>query len=192
MSNIFIISAPSGCGKTSLVRELCNTYSFLEQTVSFTTRSIRLGEVDGYDYHFISKETFIDKRSKNEFIECQSVYENYYGTSYDSIDTILKSGKDVILEIDYKGMLAIKSKIPEAKSIYIIPPSIEELEKRLIDRGLDSTSVIHKRVSQAEDELHYVKFADFTIVNDNFSQACQSLKSLILLAKLESYDSIKH
>ena len=192
MSNIFIISAPSGCGKTSLVRELCNTYSFLEQTVSFTTRSIRLGEVDGYDYHFISKETFIDKRSKNEFIECQSVYENYYGTSYDSIETILKSGKDVILEIDYKGMLAIKSKIPEAKSIYIIPPSIEELEKRLIDRGLDSTSVIHKRVSQAEDELHYVKFADFTIVNDNFSQACQSLKSLILLAKLESYDSIKH
>ena len=192
MSNIFIISAPSGCGKTSLVRELCNTYSFLEQTVSFTTRRIRLGEVDGYDYHFISKETFIDKRSKNEFIECQSVYENYYGTSYDSIDTILKSGKDVILEIDYKGMLTIKSKIPKAKSIYIIPPSIEELEKRLIDRGLDSTSVIHKRVSQAEDELHYVKFADFTIVNDNFSQACQSLKSLILLAKLESYNSIKH
>ena len=192
MSNIFIISAPSGCGKTSLVRELCNTYSFLEQTVSFTTRSIRLGEVDGYDYHFFSNETFIDKRSKNEFIECQSVYENYYGTSYDSIDTILKSGKDVILEIDYKGMLTIKSKIPKAKSIYIIPPSIEELEKRLIDRGLDSTSVIHKRVSQAEDELHYVKFADFTIVNDNFSQACQSLKSLILLAKLESYDSIKH
>ena len=192
MSNIFIISAPSGCGKTSLVRELCNTYSFLEQTVSFTTRSIRLGEVDGYDYHFISKETFIDMRNKNEFIESQSVYENYYGTSYDSIETILKSGKDVILEIDYKGMLTIKSKIPKAKSIYIIPPSIEELEKRLIDRGLDSTSVIHKRVSQAEDELHYVKFADFTIVNDNFSQACQSLKSLILLAKLESYDSIKH
>ena len=192
MSNIFIISAPSGCGKTSLVRELCNTYSFLEQTVSFTTRSIRLGEVDGYDYHFISKETFIDMRNKNEFIESQSVYENYYGTSYDSIDSILKSGKDVILEIDYKGMLTIKSKIPKAKSIYIIPPSIEELEKRLIDRGLDSTSVIHKRVSQAEDELHYVKFADFTIVNDNFSQACQSLKSLILLAKLESYNSIKH
>ena len=192
MSNIFIISAPSGCGKTSLVRELCNTYSFLEQTVSFTTRSIRLGEVDGYDYHFISKETFIDMRNKNEFIESQSVYENYYGTSYDSIDSILKSGKDVILEIDYKGMLAIKSKIPKAKSIYIIPPSIEELEKRLIDRGLDSTPVIHKRVSQAEDELNYVKFADFTVVNDNFSQACQSLKSLILLAKLEFYDSIKH
>ena len=192
MSNIFIISAPSGCGKTSLVRELCNTYSFLEQTVSFTTRSIRSGEVDGYDYHFISKETFIDMRNKNEFIESQSVYENYYGTSYDSIDSILKSGKDVILEIDYKGMLTIKSKIPKAKSIYIIPPSIEELEKRLIDRGLDSTSVIHKRVSQAEDELNYVKFADFTIVNDNFTQACQSLKSLILLAKLESYDSIKH
>ena len=146
MSNIFIISAPSGCGKTSLVRELCNTYSFLEQTVSFTTRSIRLGEVDGYDYHFISKETFIDKRSKNEFIECQSVYENYYGTSYDSIDTILKSGKDVILEIDYKGMLAIKSKIPKAKSIYIIP-SIEELEKRLIDRGLDNFRDSQKGIS---------------------------------------------
>tara|TARA_B100000282_G_C31532835_1_gene399237 strand:- start:99 stop:671 length:573 start_codon:yes stop_codon:yes gene_type:complete len=187
MSNIFIISAPSGCGKTSLVRELCKTYSFLEQTISFTTRSFRLGEVDGQDYHFISREMFINKKNKNEFIEWQSVYENFYGTTYESINYILKSGKDAILEIDYKGMLMIKSKIPEAKSIYIIPPSIDELKRRLLDRGLDSRSVINNRLSKAEVELGYVKFADYTIINDNFAQASQSLKSLILLSKFDSH-----
>ena len=110
MSNIFIISAPSGCGKTSLVRELCQTYSFLEQTVSFTTRTLRTGEVDGLDYHFISKESFLRSQKNNEFIESQNVYDNFYGTSYDSINEILDSGKDAILEIDYKGMLLINLK----------------------------------------------------------------------------------
>ena len=147
MSNIFIISAPSGCGKTSLVRELCQTYSFLEQTVSYTTRTIRSGEVEGEDYHFISKDEFIEYKKNNKFIESQKVYDNFYGTTYDSIDTILASGKDAILEIDYKGMLMIKSKIPSSRSIYILPPSIEELEKRLFDRGLDSDEVIKKSFS---------------------------------------------
>ena len=171
MSNIFIISAPSGCGKTSLVRELCQTYSFLEQTVSYTTRTIRSGEVEGEDYHFISKDEFIENKKNNKFIESQKVYDNFYGTTYDSIDTILASGKDAILEIDYKGMLMIKSKIPSSRSIYILPPSIQELEKRLFERGLDSDEVIKKRVSQAKKELKYVKFADYTVMNDNFA-AC--------------------
>ena len=149
MSNIFIISAPSGCGKTSLVRELCQTYSFLEQTVSYTTRTIRSGEVDGQDYHFISKDEFIENKKNNKFIESQNVYDNFYGTTYESINEILASGKDAILEIDYKGMLLIKSKIPSSQSIYILPPSVEELEKRLFDRGLDSDEVIEKRVSRA-------------------------------------------
>ena len=97
MSNIFIISAPSGCGKTSLVRELCQTYSFLEQTVSYTTRAIRSGEVDGQDYHFISKDEFIESKKNNKFIESQNVYDNFYGTTYESINKILTSGKDAIL-----------------------------------------------------------------------------------------------
>ena len=184
MSNIFIISAPSGCGKTSLVRELCQTYSFLEQTVSYTTRTIRSGEVDGQDYHFISKDEFIENKKNNKFIESQNVYDNFYGTTYESINQILASGKDAILEIDYKGMLLIKSKIPSSQSIYILPPSVEELEKRLFDRGLDSDEVIEKRVSQAKDELKYVKFADYTVMNDNFAEATKSLKAIILNSKI--------
>ena len=184
MSNIFIISAPSGCGKTSLVRELCQTYSFLEQTVSYTTRTIRSGEVDGQDYHFISKDEFIENKKNNKFIESQNVYDNFYGTTYESINEILASGKDAILEIDYKGMLLIKSKIPSSQSIYILPPSVEELEKRLFDRGLDSDEVIEKRVSRAKDELKYVKFADYTVMNDNFAEATKSLKAIILNSKI--------
>ena len=188
MSNIFIKSAPSGCGKTSLVRELCQTYSFLEQTVSYTTRTIRSGEVDGQDYHFISKDEFIENKKNNKFIESQNVYDNFYGTTYESINEILASGKDAILEIDYKGMLMIKSKIPSSKSIYILPPSVEELEKRLLDRGLDSGEVIEKRVSQAKDELKYVKFADYTVMNDNFADATKSLKAIILNSKITPYN----
>ena len=188
MSNIFIISAPSGCGKTSLVRELCQTYLFLEQTVSYTTRAIRSGEVDGQDYHFISKDEFIKNKKNNKFIESQNVYDNFYGTTYESINEILASGKDAILEIDYKGMLLIKSKIPSSQSIYILPPSIEELEKRLLDRGLDSDEVIEKRVSKAKDELKYVKFADYTVMNDNFAQATKSLKAIILNSKIIPYN----
>lgn len=186
MSNIFIISAPSGCGKTSLVRELCQTYSFLEQTVSFTTRTLRTGEVDGLDYHFISSESFLRSQKNNEFIESQNVYDNFYGTSYDSINEILDSGKDAILEIDYKGMLLIKSKIPSSISIYIIPPSIDELYKRLQDRGLDSREVIENRMSQARSELKYVKFADYTVMNDDFHEASKSLKAIILHTKIAS------
>ena len=188
MSNIFIISAPSGCGKTSLVRELCQTYSFLEQTVSYTTRTIRSGEVDGQDYHFISKDEFIENKKNNKFIESQNVYDNFYGTTYESINEILASGKDAILEIDYKGMLLIKSKIPSSQSIYILPPSVEELEKRLFDRGLDSDEVIEKRVSKAKDELKYVKFADYTVMNDNFAEATKSLKAIILNSKITPYN----
>ena len=188
MSNIFIISAPSGCGKTSLVREICQTYTFLEQTISYTTRAIRSGEVDGQDYHFISKDEFIENKKHNKFIESQNVYDNFYGTTYESINEILRSGKDAILEIDYKGMLLIKSKIPSSQSIYILPPSVEELEKRLLDRGLDSGEVIEKRLSQAKDELKYVKFADYTVMNDNFAEATKSLKAIILNSKITPYN----
>ena len=190
MSNIFIISAPSGCGKTSLVRELCECYPFLAQTVSYTTRPIRSGEENGSDYIFISRDQFVAKKKKNEFIESQDVYDNFYGTTYESINTILISGNDVVMEIDYKGMLAIKSKIPSAKSIYIIPPSISVLKKRLLERGLDSNEVIDKRVSVAEEELTYTKFADYVIVNDDFSLASESLKSLVLMLHIQNHHTI--
>ena len=186
----FHYKCTSGCGKTSLVRELCQTYSFLEQTVSYTTRTIRSGEVDGQDYHFISKDEFIENKKNNKFIESQNVYDNFYGTTYESINEILASGKDAILEIDYKGMLLIKSKIPSSQSIYILPPSVEELEKRLFDRGLDSDEVIEKRVSRAKDELKYVKFDDYTVMNDNIADATKSLKAILKNSKITPYNFV--
>ncbi len=184
MSNIFIISAPSGCGKTSLVREISRTYDFLELTVSCTTRKMRRGEVDGEDYHFMTAEHFMTKISNGEFIEHESVYDNYYGTTFSSIIDITNTGKDALLEIDYKGMLAIKRIIPNAISIYILPPSLEELKNRLIQRGLDTQEVINNRVSKAENELRYSRFSDFTVINDDYNLALSSLKSLILYKKI--------
>ena len=184
MSNIFIISAPSGCGKTSLVRDISRIYDFLELTISCTTRKMRKGEIDGIDYHFIDQETFKTKINNGEFIEHESVYDNYYGTTYNSIRDIANSGNDAILEIDHKGMIKIKKQIPSAISIYILPPSLEELKNRLIDRGLDTKEVINKRISNAENELKFSRFSDFTIVNDDYDIALNSLKSLILYQKI--------
>ena len=190
MSNIFIISAPSGCGKTSLVKELCYANTSVEQTISFTTRKMRQGEKNTKDYHFVSKDDFLNKIKLGHFIEYQAVYNNYYGTTYESIKEINDMGKDAILEIDYKGMLSIKSALPNAISIYILPPSIKELEKRLLNRGQDEKEVIRRRISQASHELKFSKFSDFTIINDEFNKALSSLKSLILLNKIEKHKKI--
>ena len=190
MSNIFIISAPSGCGKTSLVKELCYANTSVEQTISFTTRKMRQGEKNIKDYHFVSKDDFLNKIRQGHFIEYQAVYNNYYGTTYESIKEINDTGKDAILEIDYKGMLSIKRALPNAVSIYILPPNIKELEKRLVNRGLDEKEVIRRRISQASHELKFSKFSDFTIINGEFNKALSSLKSLILLNKIEKHKEI--
>ena len=190
MSNIFIISAPSGCGKTSLVKELCHDTISVAQTISYTTRKIRQGEENLKDYHFVSTNDFLNKIKLGHFIEYQAVYNNYYGTTYESIKEINDTGKDAILEIDYKGMLSIKRALPNAISIYILPPNIKELEKRLVNRGLDENEVIRRRISQASHELKFSKFSDFTIINDEFNKALSSLKSLILLNKIEKYKEI--
>ena len=190
MSNIFIISAPSGCGKTSLVKELCHANISVKQTISYTTRKMRQGEENLKDYHFVSTNDFLNKIKLGHFIEYQAVYNNYYGTTYESIEEINDTGKDAILEIDYKGMLSIKRALPNAVSIYILPPNIKELEKRLVNRGLDEKEVICRRISQASHELKFSKFSDFTIINDEFNKALSSLKSLILLNKIEKHKEI--
>ena len=190
MSKIFIISAPSGCGKTTLVKELCNSYSFLEQAISHTTRSKRANELEGNDYLFINNKEFMTKVRNEEFIEYQNVYNNLYGTSFSSIKSITDSGKDAILEIDYKGMLSIKKSIPSAISIYILPPNIQELRIRLKNRAMDSDEVIQNRVSQAAKELPYSKFSDYIIINDKFEDAAKSLKTIILQTKLQCNSDI--
>ena len=183
MRRIFIISAPSGAGKTSLVREVCKKLSFIRPAVSFTTRKIRDSEIDGKDYFFIDKDEFTDKINKREFLEHQNVYGNLYGTALDSISKISDQELDVILEIDYKGMLAVKKAIPEAISIYIIPPSIEILRSRLEHRAEDDESVIQTRMESSLKELEYAKYADFTLINDNFNLALNSLIGIILFKK---------
>ena len=188
MRRIFIISAPSGAGKTSLVREVCKKLSFIRPAVSFTTRKIRDSEIDGKDYFFIDKDRFTDKINKREFLEYQSVYGNLYGTTLDSISKISDQGLDVILEIDYKGMLAVKKAIPEAISIYIIPPSIEILRKRLENRAEDDESVIQTRMESSLKELEYAQYADLTLINDDFNLALNSLVGIILFKKIP----IKH
>ena len=190
MSNIFIISAPSGCGKTSLVKELCHANTSVEQTISYTTRKMRQGEENIKDYHFVSRDDFLKKIRLGHFIEYQAVYDNYYGTTFESIKEINDMGKDAILEIDYKGMLSIKRALPKAISIYILPPNIKELEKRLVNRGLDEKEVIRRRISQASHELKFSRFSDFTIINDEFNKASSSLKSLILLSKIKKHKEI--
>ena len=188
MRRIFIISAPSGAGKTSLVREVCKKLGFIRPSVSFTTRKIRESEIDGKDYFFINKDEFAEKITKNEFLEHQNVYGNLYGTSLSSISHISDQGLDVILEIDYKGMLAVKEVIPEAISIYIVPPSIEILRKRLENRAEDNESVIQTRMESSVKELEYQKYADYTLINDNFSVALDSLISIILFKKIPEKD----
>ena len=188
MRRIFVISAPSGAGKTSLVREVCKKLSFIRPAVSFTTRKIRDSEIDNKDYFFIDKDKFTDKINKREFLEHQNVYGNLYGTTLDSISKISDQELDVILEIDYKGMLAVKKAIPDAISIYIIPPSIEILRSRLEHRAEDDESVIQTRMESSLKELEYAKYADFTLINDDFNLALNSLIGIILFKKIP----IKH
>jgi guanylate kinase len=183
---IYIISAPSGAGKTSLVKKICEKYDFIKPSISFTTRKIRDAEVNGIDYFFITKDEFEDKINKNEFLEYQNVYGNYYGSSLESVKKIINQGYDVLLEIDYKGMLVVKELIPESLAIYILPPDIETLKKRLKDRGQDDIEAINKRMQSCEQELSNSHFADFTVVNDEFLLALNNLTKIILFNKINS------
>ena len=180
MSTIYIISAPSGAGKTSLVKGLCNSLTFIKSSVSYTTRKVRESEVDGKDYFFVSREIFEEKISNNDFLEYQDVYGNMYGSTIDSVSTITARGLDVILEIDYKGMLAVKRVIPEAISIYITPPSIEILKERLINRGEDDKDVIETRMASASKEMDYSSYSDYVIINDKFEDALNILRGILV------------
>jgi guanylate kinase len=183
-SNLYVISAPSGAGKTSLVRELCKKVTFMRPSISYTTRKIRKSEIDGKDYFFTSREHFEDMISRDQFIEYQSVYGNLYGSTKENILNQLNEGHDVILEIDYKGMMKIKSIYPEAITIYIVPPSIDSLRERLISRAQDDLETVEKRITSARFELCYAKFADYVIINENFRSAFVDLVKIILVNKL--------
>lgn len=186
MSNkgkLFIVSAPSGAGKTSLVKALVDSNPQVVVSISHTTRKKRPGEIDGKDYIFIDVNQFEQMIERDEFIEYANVFDNYYGTSESSVKQQLVKGLKVILEIDWQGAAQVRDRIQNAQSIFILPPSKVELEKRLRDRGQDSEEIIARRMRDAEAEIsHYNEF-DHVLLNDDFDQALLELTSLVVEGK---------
>lgn len=176
---LFIISAPSGAGKTSLAQALIANSKNVRMSVSHTTRQCRGGEVDGQDYHFVSQEKFLEMVDDGVFLEYAEVYGNFYGTSRHAVENLLEQGHNVLLDIDWQGARKVREQMPEAVSISVLPPSIEELQRRLRSRGSDSEDVIQSRMKQALDEMQHCRESDFIILNDDFNEALSDL-TLIL------------
>lgn len=177
---LYVISAASGAGKTSLVSALLQQVADLELSVSHTTRAPREGEVDGVNYHFVDKENFAAMVEAGEFIESATVFGNMYGTSRQHIQEQLLKGKDVILEIDWQGARQIRQLMSDCRSIYIVPPSITVLRERLTSRGQDDEVVINQRMREAVNEMsHYVEF-EYLVVNDDFTEARDNLAAIIM------------
>jgi len=175
---LYIISAPSGAGKTSMIAKLLESLTDAEMAVSHTTRKARDGEVDGKHYHFITADDFLNDVHEDKFLEHANVFGNHYGTSKKAVDTLLDKGVDVILEIDWQGAQQVRKIMVEAQSIFILPPSKAELEKRLRGRGTDSDEVIAKRLGQSCDDIkHYDEF-DYVVINDDFETAVAQLASI--------------
>lgn len=176
---LFIVSAPSGAGKTSLARALIEQDDNVKMSVSHTTRECRAAEANGQDYFFVSKSEFLQMAENGVFLEYAEVYGNYYGTSRRAVEDMLEQGVNVLLDIDWQGARLVREQMPESVSISILPPSVDELERRLRDRGSDSDAVIESRMQQAKDEMRHCDEADFIVLNDDFRQALDDL-TLIL------------
>jgi len=179
MANLFIIAAPSGCGKTSLVKALLGSSSKLSVSVSHTTRKPRKGEINGENYHFVSKERFGEMISNNDFVEFAEVFGNMYGTARSNIKEKLDANIDIILEIDWQGARQVRENMPNSISIFILPPSKNVLLQRLTDRGQDDEETISKRMKNSESEMsHYDEF-EYLVINDQFDSALNDLKAII-------------
>lgn len=177
--SLFIVAAPSGAGKTSLVNALVAQQADIALSISHTTRAARAGEVDGKDYFFVTQQQFIAMQGEGAFLESATVFDHSYGTSSDAVFEQLRAGTDVILEIDWQGAEQVRRNYPESTSVFILPPSKSALEQRLRGRGQDDDSVIARRMRDAENEIsHYIEF-DYLIVNDDFDVALSELVSII-------------
>lgn len=178
--NVFIVAAPSGGGKTSLVKHLITHLPNIVVSISHTTRKPRPREQEGVDYFFINDTEFLDMINRNAFIEYAEVFNHHYGTSVEQIAVRLKEGIDVVLDIDWQGAQQIKKLFPEAISVFIIPPSLEVLEQRLKARQQDNKEVIQTRMQQAREEMSHYKEFDYLIVNDDFEQAALELQAIVV------------
>jgi guanylate kinase len=176
---LYIVSAPSGAGKTSLVSNLLGTDRFVKKSVSYTTREMRPGEENGEHYHFVSVDTFRAMKARGEFLEHALVHANEYGTSRRTVDTECAAGYDVLLEIDWQGAAQIRALKADVVSIFVLPPSIRDLEERLRRRAQDSDETIARRVAAARGEIAHVSEFDYVIINDDFDRAAQDLISIV-------------
>ncbi len=182
---LFTVSAPSGAGKTSLVNKLVQSLDRVQVSVSHTTRLIRPGEREGVNYHFVSQTEFVDMLGRGDFLEHAQVFTNYYGTSREWVEKTLDSGVDVILEIDWQGAAQVRRLVPDAMSVFILPPSRESLYARLTGRGQDAQAVIDARMAEAKNEIsHYVE-SHYVLVNDVFEQALEEFKAIIIAERLK-------
>ncbi len=182
--SLYVITAPSGAGKTSLVRAVLEHMDGIYLSISHTTSPPRDGEVDGIDYHFVEEAEFLAMSTRGEFLEHARVFGNYYGTSEQSVKAELQGGKDIILEIDWQGAQQVRRLIPHAISIFILPPSCEVLEERLRKRGKDSEETIHARLAEAKEEMSHYAEADYLIVNDDFNRATDELRAIVLAQRV--------
>lgn len=176
---LFVVAAPSGAGKTSLVKALLKNDPAIRLSVSYTTRAPRPGEVNGMDYHFTSVDDFLQMAARGEFLESAEVYGNYYGTSQAWIAGEIAAGHDILLEIDWQGAAQVKKCFPEAVTLFILPPSIEALRERLSNRGQDSQEVMDRRVAAARDDISHAAEFEYIIVNDDFDQALLDLMAVV-------------
>lgn len=191
---LFIVSAPSGAGKSSLIDALLKRFNLddkLRLSVSHTTRAPRPGEIDHVSYHFITNEEFEKLIERNAFYEYAHVFDHYYGTSREIVEQWLNEGKDVLLDIDWQGARQIRQQSPDAKGIFIVPPSLEELNRRLVTRATDAPEVIEKRMSKAISEISHYNEYDYVIVNDDFDESLLNMRSIIL-SNRQKTDKQKH
>ena len=181
--SLFVVSAPSGAGKSSLVNALLNRDSGISLSISHTTRAPRPGEVNGQHYHFVDVASFQAMQAQDGFLEHAHVHGNYYGTSKSWIESKMEADEDVLLEIDWQGAAQVMKLVPSAVSIFILPPSMAELERRLRGRGTDAEEVIIKRLAAAETELAQASMYDYVILNDNFETALDELSAIVVASR---------
>jgi guanylate kinase len=176
---LFVVAAPSGAGKTSLVKALMEREPRIQFSVSYTTRKARPNEIPGRDYHFVTQERFAEMVAAHEFLEHAQVFDNFYGTGVRAVQEALSNGEQLLLEIDWQGARQVRARLPEAISIFILPPSRQALELRLKARSTDSDEVIQRRLRDAAQDLgHWAEF-DYVVINDRFEQALEDLQAIV-------------
>ena len=182
---LFVITAPSGAGKSSLIDALLKDDPHLRLSVSYTTRAPRPGELNGREYHFVDKKTFLAMLERGEFLESAEVHGNHYGTSQAVIREALARGQDLMLEIDWQGAQQVRRLYPACVGVFILPPSVAELERRMRARGQDSDEVIRRRMSSAEEEISHAPEFNYAIINKDFDEAKRDLQAIIRVERLK-------